>query len=206
MRVLQNIFLLLSVSLLLNACMGGGGADIPRDHYYRLPAVAPITPRPAPQLPGTLEVTAIQTSGMLHERAILFVREQQPLEVSPYHYYFWVNAPTSLIQQHLLAYLQQKNLAHSQHRYRSDTPADFRLEGELFHFERYLRGDAAEAQVELELLLRDNRSQRILVHRRYRQNITAASMNMADTANAFGQALTAIYQQFSNEVANLNLP
>ena len=108
MLFLKKLFLLLSFTLLLGGCMGNSSVDIPRDHYYRLPAITSIIPQSTPSLAGTLEISAVQTSGMLHERAILFVREQQPLEVSPYHYYYWVNAPTSLIQQHLLDYLQQK--------------------------------------------------------------------------------------------------
>jgi len=152
---------------------------------------------------GTLEVSTVQASGMLHERALLFVREQQPLEVSPYHYYYWVNTPASLLQQHLLNYLHHKNFATSQYRYRADTPADFRLETELLHFERYIQKNTAEARVELELLLRDNRNQRILLRKHYRQNTKAASMEMADTASAFGAALTAIYAQFANDVATL---
>jgi len=197
--------LCLLLALGLSGCMGGASVNIPHDHYYRLPAVAAVTPLRTPLLSGTLEVSAVQTSGMLHERSILFVREQQPLEVSPYHYYYWVNTPASLLQQHLLDYLRQKNLAHGQHRYRSDTPAEFRLEGELLHFERYIRKDASEARVELELVLRDNRSKRILLRKLYRQNVKARSAEMADTADAFGKALGAIYRQFAQDVAALNL-
>jgi len=196
---------LLLLALTLSGCMGGASVNIPRDHYYRLPAVTAVTPLRTPLLSGALEVSTVQTSGMLHERSILFVREQQPLEVSPYHYYYWVNTPSSLLQQHLLDYLRQKNLARSQHRYRSDTPAEFRLEGELLHFERYIRKDASEARVELDLVLRDNRSRRILLRKLYRHNAKAQSPEMADTADAFGRALGAIYRQFAQDVAALNL-
>lgn len=197
--------LCLSLVLGLSACMGGASVSIPHDHYYRLPVVTAVTPLRTPLLPGTLEVSAVQTSGMLHERSILFVREQQPLEVSPYHYYYWVNAPASLLQQHLLNYLRQKNFAPSQHRYRSDTPADYRLEGELLHFERYIRANAAEARVELELVLQDNHSRRILLRKLYHREVKAKSTEMADTADAFGKALSAIYRQFAQDVAALNL-
>jgi len=195
----------LLLALGISGCMGGASVTIPHDHYYRLPATTSVTPLRTPMLPGTLEVSAIQTSGMLHERSILFVREQQPLEVSPYHYYYWVNTPSSLLQQHLLNYLRLKNLARSQHRYRSDTPADFRLESELLHFERYIRKNASEARVELELVLLDNRSKRVLLRKLYRHNIKTRSAEMADTADAFGKALNAIYRQFAQDVAALNL-
>ncbi len=197
--------LCLLLALGLSGCMGGASVNIPHDHYYRLPVVVAVTPLRTPSLPGTLEVSAVQTSGMLHERSILFVREQQPLEVNPYHYYYWVNAPASLLQQHLLNYLRQKNLARSQHRYRSDTPADFRLESELLHFERYIRTGTAEARVELELVLRDNRSKRILLHKLYHREVKAQGAEMANTADAFGKALSAIYRQFAQDVAALKL-
>jgi len=200
----RKILLTAALLAMLTGCMGGGSVKIPRDHYYRLPAVT-ATALPAPVLPGSLELSAVQASGMLHERAILFVREQQPLEVSPYHYYYWVNTPASLLQQHLLDYLRQKNLATAQHRYRADTPADFRLETELLHFERQLRANTSEARVELELILRDNRNQRILLRKRYRQRSEASSPAMADTVSAFGQALTVIYRQFAKDVAALDV-
>lgn len=202
MLFFRNTCLFLVLILSLGGCMGGT-SSIPRDHYYRLPAVNAISRLRTPLLPGTLEVSEVQTSGMLHERAILFVREQQPLEVSPYYYYYWVNAPASLLQQHLLDYLRQKNLARDPHRYRSDTPADFRLETELLQFERYIRKDSAEARVTLELVLRDNRSKRILLRKRYQQNIKAESLDMADTARAFGKALSIIDKQFAQDVAAL---
>ena len=205
MLFFRMLCLLLVLVLGLGGCMGGASVNIPHDHYYRLPAITAVTPLRTPILPGTLEISAVQTSGMLHERSILFVREQQPLEVSPYHYYYWVNAPASLLQQHLLNYLRQKNFAHSQHRYRSDTPADFRLESELLHFERYIRKDASEARVELELVLRDNRSKRVLLRKLYRYNVKAQSTEMADTADAFGRALNTIYRQFTRDVTTLNL-
>ena len=196
----KRFFLPLFLLSLLGGCMGGGSVSIPQDHYYRLPAITSVTPLHTPSLAGTLEVSSVQASGMLHERAVLFVREQQPLEVSPYHYYYWVNTPASLLQQHLLDYLRQKNFATSQHRYRADTSADFRLETELLHFERYIRKGTVEARVELELVLRDNQSQRILLRKHYQRSVKATSMEMADTASAFGAALTAIYAEFANDI------
>ncbi|VAX14354.1 hypothetical protein MNBD_GAMMA24-138 [hydrothermal vent metagenome] len=205
MLFFRKTCLLLGLILSLSGCIGGANVTIPRDHYYRLPATSSVKPLPAPLLAGTLEISAVQTTGMLHERAILFVREQQPLEVNPYHYYYWVNTPASLLQQHLLDYLRLKNFAREQHRYRSDNPADFRLEAELLQFERYIRKHGAEARVTLELVLRDNHSKRILLRRRYQQNIEANSPDMADTANAFGKALAIIYKQFAGDVAALKM-
>lgn len=199
----KSFFLPLLLVSLLSGCMGGSSVSIPNDHYYRLPEISAIQALSTPLLDGSLEVSTVQAGGMLHERAILFVREQQPLEVNPYHYYYWVNAPASLLQLHLLDYLRQKNFATSQHRYRADTPADFRLETELLHFERYLRKGTTEARVEMELVLRDKHSQRILLRNHYRQTVQATSMEMADTASAFGAALTAIYTKFANDVAAL---
>ncbi len=206
MLFFRNTFALISLvlALSLGGCMGGSSVSIPSDHYYRLPPVTSVKPLPTPALAGILEVSAVQANGMLHERAVLFVREQQPLEVSPYHYYYWVNTPASLLQQHLLDYLRHKNLATGQHRYRADTAADFRLETQLLHFERYIQKNTAEARVELELVLRDNHNQKVLLSKRYQQRVKASSMEMADTAHAFGSALQAIYTQFAADVIALN--
>ena len=73
------------------------------------------------------------------------------------------------------------------------------------HFERYIRKHTSEARVELELVLRDNRNKRILLRKLYRHNIKTRSAEMADTADAFGKALSAIYRQFAQDVAALNL-
>ena len=200
MLFFRKTCLLLALVLSLGGCIGGTRVNIPRDHYYRLPAVNIVGHLPTPLLPGSLEISAVQTSGMLHERAILFVREQQPLEVNPYHYYYWVNTPASLLQQHLLDYLRLKNFARDQHRYRADSPTDFRLDAELLQFERYIRKHSAEARITLELVLRDNRSKQVLLRRRYQQTIKAKGPDMTDSVSAFGLALSRIYKQFAQDV------
>ncbi len=205
MLFFKKPYLLLALILSLGGCIGGTDVNIPRDHYYRLPAPESVKRLQTPLLAGTLEVSTVQTSGMLHERAILFVREQQPLEVNPYHYYYWVNAPASLLQQHLLDYLRLKNFARDQHRYRSDSTTDFRLDTELLQFERYIRKDGAEVHVTLELLLRDNHSKRVLLRKRYQQNIKAQSPDMVDSVSAFGKALSIIYKQFARDVTALKI-
>ncbi len=194
------LLLALLPAMLLGGCMGGS-STIPRDHYYRLPPGGTSAPHPRARLNGSLEIGSLQASGMLNERAILFVREQQPLEINPYHYYYWVNAPASLVQRHLLEYLRHSGLAEEVYRYRADSPADFRLDGSLLHFERHLGKNGVTAEVELELLLRDNRRDRLLLRRHYRQRQAAGGGDMADTARAFGEALEAIYARFSRDLA-----
>jgi ABC-type uncharacterized transport system auxiliary subunit len=204
LHALKVLFPLYIATLFVSACIGGGTVNIPQDHYYQLPPVKVSQPLAEPALSGTLSINNLFTSGMLHERAMLFVSEKTPLEINPYHYHHWVNTPSSLIQRHMLSYLHKKNLATKQQRYRSDTQTDYTINGELLHFERQLNSSTINVHVELELALRDNRNRKELWRQTYVQIVPAAGKDMAQTVSAFGSALEQIYAQFTSDISSVS--
>ncbi|MCW9024044.1 MAG: ABC-type transport auxiliary lipoprotein family protein [Gammaproteobacteria bacterium] len=206
LHTLKVLFPLYMAALFVSACIGGGTVNIPQDHYYQLPPVSDSQPLVEPALSGSLSINNLFTSGMLHERAVLFVSEKAPLEINPYHYHHWVNAPSSLIQRHMLSYLHKKNLAKKHQRYRSDAQTDYTINGELLHFERQLNSSSIKVHVEIELALRDNRQNKELLRQTYVQVMPAAGKDMAQTISAFGSALEQIYAQFIRDIRSENSP
>ncbi|MDH5571519.1 MAG: ABC-type transport auxiliary lipoprotein family protein [Gammaproteobacteria bacterium] len=203
MQLIKSGLLTFLSSLLLTACIGSGSVNIPTDHYYRLPPVAQVEPLSAPLLNGSLAVRALQSQGMLYERAILFIREQKPFEVNPYYYHHWVNTPSTMIQVHMLDYFKNRQLATKLQRYRSDTMSDYVLEGELLHFDRYIKSSAIEVHVTIELNVRNRQTNKEIFQQTYTKKLEAKNSEMAQTISAFGQALNMIYSEFSTDLASV---
>ena len=201
MHLFKSSLLLFLSSLLLTACIGSGSVNIPKDHYYRLPSVTNVKPLASPLLNGSLAIHSLQSQGMLYERAILFIREQKPFEVNPYYYHHWVNTPSTMIQAHMLDYFKIRKLATKPQRYRSDTTSDFELQGELLHFERYIKSTGIEVHVTLELNIRNRKTRTEIFHQTYTKKLDTKSKEMAQTISAFGLALDMIYTEFSNDLA-----
>ena len=204
MHLFKSSLLFFLSSLLLNACIGSGGVNIPEDHYYRLPPVITTNVKPltSPLLNGNLAIHALQSQGMLYERAILFIREKKPFEVNPYYYHHWVNTPTTMIQTHMVDHFKKRQLAIKAQRYRSDTPSDFELEGVLLHFERYIKSNGIEVHVSMELNVRNRKSRQTIFQQTYTKKLLTKDKDMAQTIFAFGQALDMIYAEFSNDLAS----
>lgn len=195
--MLQRIVITVFLIQLLTAC-GIGGGSIPGDHFYRVPVVS-LPAQPAPVLDEIL-VKPVKVSGLLHDRAILYVELDKPLELQRYHYNFWAESPANLVQNALYQGFASAGLATRVTRELGNTRPEMVLSSHLRHFERHINGSEVSAEVELDVTLSSEVNQELNWSKTYRSSQAVNSLNMHDSANAFGIALESVASQLLNDI------
>jgi len=183
---------------LLTAC---GQTRVPQDHYYRLNLAAPERLE-QPVLPGTLAVRRFAADGMLQARSIIYSRPDRPLEVESYHYHHWTDIPPVMLQELLVGYLRDANVAPGIVDGVQDVEPEYILKGKIKRLERVV-GSSSGGVIELELSLIQARSRRVILHRAYRQQVHADNRTVAGTVAALNQALANIYAGFLRDLTAL---
>ena len=103
-----RIFLLILSVNSLTAC-SLGGAPVPQDHYYKLPQLV-ISPLEEPRFKQLL-IKPVKATGLYHDRAILYIEQEKPLELQRYHYNFWSETPANLLHNALYQGLSSSGLS-----------------------------------------------------------------------------------------------
>ena len=184
--------------LLLSAC--GVAPPVPEDAFYRLSprATAPVADKPV--LDGVVEVDRFAASGSIANRPLLF-SEPGSTAVSEYHYHFWIEAPPILLQNALVSYLRSANLST-----RVVTPdmrvrPDYTIRGRVMRLETVL-SEPPLGIVELELVLRDERSGELMVLGEYRAEVTSGPDGVGNDVSAIEQAVNKAFADFVADVQN----
>ncbi|RDH84626.1 MAG: hypothetical protein DIZ80_03925 [endosymbiont of Galathealinum brachiosum] len=185
------ILLLLLVSSIWSCSLGGGPA--PTDHFYRLPEVA-LDSQVASY--KSIVVKAVKSTGLYHERAILFIESDKPLELQRYHYSFWSTTPAELVHNALYQGVVSSGIADQVNRDLTENRPDFVLDTRIIHFERIINGQTVNIEIELEVSVKSGSLTGDTWTKRYKVNEALQNTDMHSTAEAFGAALTAI----SNEL------
>ncbi len=175
---------------IINACSLGGG-PAPQDHFYKLPEIRLDTQQP---IFNELVIKPVQASGLYHERAILFVESDRPLELQRYHYRFWSTTPSELIHSALYQGLQSSNIARHIVRNTTSVQPDYIIDSRIIHFERLIENKQVSIEVALEISVRSGEG-RVLWTRRYHVNKKLMTQDMHSSAEAFGAALKEISAQ-----------
>lgn len=189
--------LLLLAAGALTACAGSQPA--PQDSFYRLPDATPGAGAEAPLNPGRLGVQRLSSDGLYHERPILYIDSRQPNEIRRYHYHHWASSPPDLVREHLLVYLRGFAGGGKVERYVPGEDFDAVLGGRLQRFERVLDGTGVEAIVQIEFDFR--RADGFRFSRTYLERHAAPGATIHDSVQAFSEALQAIYERFTAELA-----
>ena len=201
MRNFKPVYLFLLIILSqLTGCMGG--APVPQDHYYRLAndnAKITSTFKLTHQTIGVLPAVA---HGLYLERSILYVDTNAPMELQQYHYHHWHDAPSRIIQEHIIDWLKQRAGNTTVVRLNRGEQTEIMLNSRIVHFERNLTRNGLEVLVELELSL--DKKYNIIQKKTYRYAIKLKGNTMHDTIDAFGKALTEIYTAFLNDLKPAN--
>lgn len=195
------LFALLNIALLAG-CVNTPG--IPEDHFYRLPEFSGVT---QVNLPGieSIGVDQIQADGLYRERSILYVNEDNRLELKPYHYRYWTMPPADIIQQHLIRYLRKALPGKKIVRYQAGEPVDAIIRGRIIHFERIIQQDSSRVVTSLELVfLRSGQLSDSVAVQEYDYLTEPGKKNLNDSLQQFGFALTKNYEEFLSTVQQFN--
>lgn len=189
MTNIKTIALLLC-SISLTGC-GISGGTIPQDHFYRLPAIEAVSQTNQQHI----IIKPVRVNGLYHERAMLYVDQDQPLELKRYHYHYWVETPASLIHKSLSAYLATDKQANVKE-------INIELIPTLLNFERLLSPGKAEAYIKLHIQVNNLNHPEKSFSKTYEAKVASSSMIMHDTANAFGEALDEIAKALVGNIAS----
>jgi len=185
------LFVLLILTQLASCSLGGG--SVPQDHYYRLPEIKLSAQQ---TVFDRLVMKKIKASGLYHDRAILYVERDRPLELKRYHYNFWAETPAELLHTALTQGLESSSIATSVSQEVMQNTADYIIDARILHFERIIQGTDVEINVALDIRVRSTGSAGVEWSKTYQAKQQLNTTGMHASAEAFGAAVQLITAQF----------
>ena len=192
--------LLSLLALALTAC--GTIEPVPEDRFYRLLVAAPDRALEAPVLAGLVEVERFVADGLVDKTQIVYSEQRAPHRLEAYHYHFWTEAPVVMIRDQLVGYLRTANAATRVVTPELRVAPDFVITGKIHRLERVV-GGPFEAVIELELGLREENSDRLLLLQTYKAAVPTKGETVGDTVLALTRALDRIFARFVADLARL---
>lgn len=173
------------LAALLTAC--GSAPPAPSDRFYRLQAELQ---RPT----QAVTVRSVRADSLYAERAIVFVREDDPRQLRQYHYHLWLYPPAQTVQEHLRTGFGSVPTG----------DASFSLDARVTHFERVLDGRNSRALAGLAVTIADARG--AVSEKRYRAEVAATDDSYSSFAMAMEKALGNIYRELGTDIDTLVQP
>jgi ABC-type uncharacterized transport system auxiliary subunit len=186
-------------ALLALGTMSCASGPAPRDHYYRLEAAAPSA-LASPKLAGTLEVERPRAETISQGRRMLYRDASGSGEIKQYAYHLWVDPPSLMLRDQLVAYLRAAGAAENVVTPAVGVEADYVVSGRLVQLESILGGGDPRVAVEIELALTRQKGHELLLLKTYREERVASGGSVPDAVAAYGQAITAIFERFVADI------
>ena len=186
----------------LSLALGCAAGPAPTDHFYRLEAAEPARELAKPRLPGSVRVNRLRSETMTDGTSLLVRDDENPAEVVRLAYHHWTDAPTLMLRDQMVRYLQRAGVAG-----RVLTPSvrgavDYTLSGRILQLERRVGSGGERVDIEVEFsLLRE--SDRVLVlHRSYAEVEKVTGSGVAAAVEAWNRALTRLFGRFVADIEN----
>lgn len=183
-----------AMALLCVASLAGCGsaAPVPQDKFYRLQAVSTAAPSATPKLDGTLEIERFSADGLTAGRPIVYAESDVPNQLLEYHYHFWTQPPTIMLQDELVTYLRAANYAKNVVTPEMRINPDYGLTGRIRRFEQVL-GSPDAAVIEIEVGLRRIADGKLMLLKTYRHESKQSSRGVPAAVVAMNEALNIVY-------------
>lgn len=191
-KVFVTSFSIAAVALGLVAC---AQPEIPQDKYYRLDVMS--SAKASVKLDGVLEVERFRADGLISGRPIAYSESKGHL--SEYHYHFWVEPPVDLLQDAMVTFLRNANLANHVVTPDLRINEDYLLTGKIKRLERNLV-DADKVSVEIEIGLKRSADDKILVLKTYARELKQSGDTVNGAVDAMNAAISDIYTEFLTDV------
>ncbi len=179
----------------LTAC---AQAPVPEDHYYRL-NLTNTAGAAAVKIDGIVEVERLIADGLLDSRPVLFTGSATSTEVQSYHYHFWSQPPSIMLQNALVAKLQQSRVAKSIVTPDLRIEPDFILAGKIFRFEQ-ITGASNQVIVSLELSLKNAKLDKLIHLNTYTVEVPSSNASVVAAVTAFGVGVDQIILAFLKDL------
>jgi len=191
-------FLVLTLgAALLSACTA---TTVPEDNFYRLTLGEAAAPALPPRLAtSVIQVERFTADGLLGGRPIVFSDSAQADVAQTYHYDFWIEPPTILLQSALADMLRkaggQKVVTPEM---RIDP--DYTITGRVRAFEQ-VRGSPGFVRVEIELAVSERANNKLLMFKSYSAEPQTSSDGIREAVSKMSAAINDIYSQFLKDIA-----
>ncbi|NQV56913.1 MAG: membrane integrity-associated transporter subunit PqiC [Rhodospirillales bacterium] len=182
--------------LLLSAC---SQSAVPEDRFYRL-AIAPAAEGgAAAKLSGVVEINRFTADGLTAGRSIVYSDREDAAELQSYHYRYWIESPTIMLQQGLISYLRGTKTAATLVTPDMRVEPNFTISGKILRFEQ-VRGGEGSANVELELGLQRSSNEKLILLKTYKASVRTGSDRIGDTVSAMGKAVNKVFEKFVSDL------
>lgn len=190
---LRNLALLGAALFLVGACATGSA---PTDHYYRLAMTGdPVTwDQPMTEV---LEVQRPIAGGLLDNRPLVYGDGAHAHELRAYHYHFWADRPSTMLQGELVDFLRAAGVAKQVITPDLRARADRVVSGRIRRLEQ-IRGDRPGIAVDLELILSDRSG--VLMVKDYRRVVETRDASVTTAVAAINTALGDIARTFVDDL------
>jgi len=188
----------LAIMLALAACTP---KVVPEDNFYRLTLENPPAARnlPANLANGVIQIERFTADGLLGGRAIVFSNGARSNVAQTYHYDFWLEPPTILLQSALADTLRKAGVQ------KVVTPdlrieADYIVAGKIRAFEQ-VRGNPGFVRVQVELALSERGSGKLIMFKSYSAEPRTNGDGIREAVSTMSNALDEIYSEFLKDLA-----
>ena len=178
----------------------GGCAQTPAPpaNFYRIYIDGPQA-SPAAHLDGVLVVRRFLADGLVSERSMVYGEGAGPNPLLQYHYHSWTESPTRMLQELLVPYLRNANVATEVITPEIRFDARFELSGKIRRMEQ-IRGADSRVIVELEFGLSEPRAGRLVWIESYVAEVACETDSLLSAVEAFNQAISRIYSQLVDDI------
>ncbi len=172
---------------------------VPQDQYYRLnsPGTSNVT---GPKFNGVVEVERLIANGLIDSRPILFTASAKSAEVQSYHYHFWTEPPSIMLQNAVTAKLRQANAAKSIVTPNLRIEPDYILSGKILRFEQ-VTGSANKVVISLELSLKNAKLEQLIHLDTYTLEQSSQNASVAAAVGAFSLGVDKILSAFMKDLS-----
>jgi ABC-type uncharacterized transport system auxiliary subunit len=202
MMKMPRLILVLTGLLALSAC---SAKVVPEDNFYRLTLGTPqANPLAAQNLPaglanGVIQVDRFTADGLLGGRAIVFSDGAQSNVAQTYHYDFWLEPPTILLQSALADTLRKAGVQ------KVVTPdlriePDYTVTGKIRAFEQ-VRGNPGFVRVQIELALSERAGGKLVMFKSYSAEPRTSGDGIREAVSRMSAAIDQIYSEFLKDLA-----
>lgn len=199
--LLRPIVVALALALALPGAHGCSPAPAPPDSFYRLAADDPGRRYGEPLLAGVVEVERFSADGVIGQRPIVYQDSGPALR--QYHYHYWAEAPTRMLQDAFIQALRTANAASQVVTPEMRVRPAYRVIGTLKRLEHLLgHGDSTAAVVlTLEVSVIRTRDGVPMLLETYRLRRPARRAGVPAGIQAFRAAMTEVTARFLDDLA-----
>lgn len=197
MRRLRLLSVLLGIAL-LSAC---SAKPVLEDNFYRLTLASPQPSQnlPAGMASGVIQVERLTADGLLGGRAIVFSDSARADVAQTYHYDFWLEPPTILLQSALTDTLRKAGVQ------KVVTPdlriePDYTITGKIRAFEQ-IRGNPGFVRVQIELAVTERSGGKLVMFKSYSAEPRTSSDGIREAVGKMSAAIDQIYSEFLKDLA-----